>query len=230
MSTNRDLPIWLRPEPSSRQPGLSRERIAATALAIADAEGFEAVSMRRIATELGCGTMSLYHYVRTKDDVVELMDDALMGQMVLDEIPRNWRQALHAIARRTHDVFVRHPWALVSLRGVIPGPNGMRHFEQCLAALSRTKLSSAQKLELLALVDDFVFGYTLRAAETRGQKVSAKVRAAVVAFGKRQLETGAFPHTAALFSTPDDENLIERLVSDDGRFERGLEAILASAP
>src|SRR6476620_10056298 len=61
-----DQPIWARPEPGERRPAYTRERIAETAIAIADAEGFDAVSMRRIASELGAGTMTLYYYVRTK--------------------------------------------------------------------------------------------------------------------------------------------------------------------
>src|SRR5215207_5547112 len=69
-----DMPIWARPEPGERRPAHTREKIAETAIAIADAEGFEAVSMRRIAAELGAGTMTLYHYVRTKDELVALMD------------------------------------------------------------------------------------------------------------------------------------------------------------
>ena len=77
------LPIWLRAEPVRRKPRFTREAIAAAAFAIADAKGFEAVSMRGIAAKLGAGTMTLYHYVRTKDDLVALMDDALMGEILI---------------------------------------------------------------------------------------------------------------------------------------------------
>src|SRR4029450_4409714 len=94
------------------------------------------------------------------------MDDALMGKILLPEgaLPNDWRAALTAIARRTRDVFRRHPWARLSMRGAPPGPNGARHFEQCLAALSRTSFDRRTKLELLALVDDFVFGHGRRVA------------------------------------------------------------------
>src|ERR1700749_1700255 len=86
-------PIWVRPAPGQRKPTLSRERIAATALQIADAEGFEAVSMRRIASELGAGTMTLYHYVKTKDELIALVGDTIMGELVIgaDELPDGWR-------------------------------------------------------------------------------------------------------------------------------------------
>ena len=85
--------IWLRPEPKGRQPSLSRSQIAGAALAIADAEGFEQVTMRRVAARLRAGTMTLYHYVRTKDDLVALMDDALMAQVLVPsaELSKGWR-------------------------------------------------------------------------------------------------------------------------------------------
>ena len=88
--------IWDRPEPGSRRPRHTREQIAAAALAIADREGFEAVSMRRVAAEVGAGTMTLYHYVRTKDDLIDLMDDAIMGEVLIPdgELPATWREAM----------------------------------------------------------------------------------------------------------------------------------------
>ena len=77
---NASTPIWTQPAPGTPAPKLTREQIADVALAIADSEGFEAVSMRRIAEELDVGTMTLYYYVRTKDDLLSLMDDALMAR------------------------------------------------------------------------------------------------------------------------------------------------------
>src|SRR5580658_10725345 len=105
-------PIWTRPEPAGRKPRLRREQIAATALAIADAEGFAAVSMRRVAAELGSGTMSLYRYISTKSELAALIDDALMAETVVpdEELPGDWRSALTMVAYRTRDVYLRHPW------------------------------------------------------------------------------------------------------------------------
>src|SRR5580658_7435875 len=100
---------------SSEKSQLTREKIAAAALAIADREGFEAVSMRRVAQDLQVGTMSLYYYVKSKDDLIAVMDDALMGEALLPSLPRGWRRAITEIATRTHSVFLRHPWALVSM-------------------------------------------------------------------------------------------------------------------
>ena len=77
--------IWARPGPGARKPRFSREQIAAAALAIADTEGFDAVSIRRVAAELGAGTMSLYRYISAKADLVALMDDAIMGESLVPD-------------------------------------------------------------------------------------------------------------------------------------------------
>lgn len=232
-----NLPIWMRPAPGGRKPRFTREAIAGAALGIADADGFEAVSMRRIAEKLGAGTMTLYHYVRTKSDLVALMDDALMGEILLpeDRLPTQWRRALTAIARRTRDVFRRHPWALLSMQGAVPGPNGARHFEQCLAALSRTSFDRRTKLELLALVDDFVFGHALRAAEARStfqKEPGAEALAAIRQWASEKYESGAFPHTLALFGSAPGEKILAEVAGiddEEGRFERGLATLLDGA-
>src|ERR1700723_3556063 len=167
---------------SRRKKRLSREKIAAVALDIADKEGFEAVSMRRVAQELTVGTMSLYYYVRTKDDLVSVMDDALMSEALLSAVPRNWKRAITEIATRTHSIFSRHPWALISMQSAPPGLNAMRHMEQCLEALAETSMTAKQKLTLLAIVDDFVFGHALREAAS-DVEMDAE-------FGAVQLATG----------------------------------------
>src|SRR5271168_3915236 len=138
---------------------LSREKIAAVALDIADREGFDAVSMRHVAQELKVGTMSLYYYVKTKDDLIAVMDDALMGEALLPSLPKGWQTAIMEIARHTLALFLRHPWALVSMLSAPPGLNAMRHMEQCLEALAETHMTTSEKLTLLATVDDFVFGH-----------------------------------------------------------------------
>jgi AcrR family transcriptional regulator len=227
------VPIWARPEPGARRPRFTREQIAAAALAIADEEGFEVVSMRRVAARLGAGTMTLYHYVRSKDDLLVLMDDALMAEVLVHDGELDgddWRAALAAIARRTRAVFVRHPWALLSLLGTVPGPNGMRHFEQCLAALAHLPLDTAAKLELLGRVDDFVFGHVLRASEARNLAPhDERAVDAIATFVEAQLASGRFPHLQALQGSESLRLLGERITglhTDEERFERGLDALL----
>jgi hypothetical protein len=97
--------VFVRRTNVKERAQLSREAIGAAALAIADAEGFQAVSMRRVAQQLNTGTMSLYYYFKTKDDLVGVMDDEPMSEALLPSVPRNWKRAITEIARRTHSVF-----------------------------------------------------------------------------------------------------------------------------
>jgi AcrR family transcriptional regulator len=195
----------------SRPSQLSRDKIAAEALAIADAEGFASVSMRRIAQEMGVGTMSLYYYVKTKADLVAAMDDALMSEVLAPSLAGNWREALTEIATRTRDAFLRHPWALSSMLSAPPGVNAMRHMEQCLQVLAKTTMTTREKLTLLAAIDDFVFGYALREAA-----VNPKVD---LNFIEGQLATGAFPRLKEAFGRG-------RVPLMSDRFQKGLHALL----
>jgi AcrR family transcriptional regulator len=233
-------PIWTRPEPGTRKPRFSREQIAAAALAIADAEGFDAVSIRRIATSLGAGTMSLYRYISAKSDLVALMDDAIMGESLIPdgELPADWREALAMIARYTRAALLRHPWAVQALQGGGAasqdgtfGPNGIRHFEQSLAAVASAPLDTAAKLDLITLVDDYVFGHVLRAGEQQARSAGDDEggRAAQIAkYIQGQIATGRFPQLEKLTHDPAAQALADpsRI---DGRFERGLRALLDGA-
>jgi AcrR family transcriptional regulator len=196
---------------STGKSQLTREKIAAVALAIADREGFEAVSMRRVAQEMNSGTMSLYYYVKTKDDLMAVMDDALMGEALLPSLPKGWRRAIMAIAKRTHAVFMRHPLALAAMLSAPPGLNAMRHMEQCLEALAEAGMTGKQKITLLATVDDFVFGHALREA--------AADAAVDTEFAAAQLATGAFPRLQQVFGGG-------RIDARKDRFETGLRALL----
>jgi hypothetical protein len=91
------IPIWIRPvrQPQSQRPALAREQIVRAAVELADAEGMEAVTMRRLAKNLGVGAMSLYWHVPNKEDLLDLMLDAAFGEVELPERPAgNWRTDL----------------------------------------------------------------------------------------------------------------------------------------
>jgi AcrR family transcriptional regulator len=229
-------PVWARPGPGERKPAYSRDQIVATAIAIADAEGFEAVSMRRIATELGAGTMTLYHYVRTKDELVMLVGDAIMSEMVIPDadLPEGWRGGMAEIARRTRAIFMRHPWIVEHLGEGDPsaaGPHMLRHVEQTLAVASRTGLPVEQQFEVAAVVDDYVFGHAIRAYEGMQPGGEGDLRErvdAIAAYLARQLGSGDYPHLEA-FVGDDPTAAFTRIAdhsSDDERFERGLSCVL----
>jgi AcrR family transcriptional regulator len=234
-SAAENAPIWARPQPAGRKPRLTREQIAAVAVHIADTEGFEAVTMKRIASELDAGTMTLYYYVRNKADIVALMQDAILAdQLVPDaEMHSGWRPATAAIARRTRAVLMAHPWSPTAFTDAAFGPNAMRHMEQNLAALADTRLTRKEKFELIAAVDAYVLGASLQTIESLSRADMAdsdpQAVAAAVEYGMQLLGTGEFPHLNALNEQATDADSAGPPMTGDalaGQFERGLAALL----
>jgi AcrR family transcriptional regulator len=230
-------PIWARPEPGERRPTHSRERIAEVALKIADSEGYEAVTMRRVAAELGAGTMTLYYYVRNKDELWALMDDAIMSELLVpeDELADDWREGMAEIARRSYAAFRRHPWVFDQLAGEEGpepgGPNALRHVEQSLEVAARTGLDIAGQFELVALVDDYVFGHAMRARTTgvHDHAEGARERLeGIIRYLEAQLQTGEFPRLEAIAGEDPEAGFrrVMELAGDPGRFERGLQRLL----
>lgn len=224
------LPIWAEPAPGSRKPRFTRDQIAAAALAIADKEGFDALSMRRIAETLGAGTMTLYYYVRTKHDLLALMDDALMAEVVAKSqpLPAGWRAAVSMIARATWSTFMRHPWALHEMdENRLVGPNVLRHIELSLEAVSTLPLPEAARHEILALVDDFVFGSVMRNHEH--VPVEKQTASVLNVLTKEFLALGHYPQLTALIGDREPVDVFIEYganVPNEDRFERGLAMLL----
>ncbi len=227
--------IWLRDEPRARRPTHSWDQIAAAAIEIADREGFDAVSMRRVANALGAGTMTLYHYVRSKDELVTLMHDAVMGEVLVPEgdLSADWRAALTAIARRSRAAFARHSWTLERIDDISIGPNGVRHFEQSLRAVAGTGLPTTERLHVLTLVDELVMGFAIREnAAWTGESADERDVAATLDFFRRELEVGEYPLIRELMDELSATDPLEatmkvmETIDDPARFDHGLEQLL----
>ncbi|MEU7677557.1 TetR/AcrR family transcriptional regulator C-terminal domain-containing protein [Micromonospora taraxaci] len=130
------MTVWDRPEPPNRLVPLDRERIVAAAIALADEDGLDAVSVRKVAARLGAGPMRLYGYIATKDELFDLMVDEIYSEILPAEQPGDWREALRVLAHRTRQTALRHNW-LADLLGGRPalGPNALVVTEATLAAL-----------------------------------------------------------------------------------------------
>jgi AcrR family transcriptional regulator len=230
------LPIWAQPAPATRKPRFTRDQIAAAAISIADRDGFADLSMRRVADALGAGTMTLYYYIRTKDDLLALMADALMAEVVerSTPLPAHWRAALEVIAGAMRETFSRHTWALSALEGArLGGPNTLRHIEHSLAAVSTLNVPAKAKFELLSIVDDYVFGTVQRDHNTdaeTGLRGAPKAAAKTInALATKYLAEGEFPHLEALIGGRQPIEAFVEFASSagaEGRFERGLAMIL----
>ncbi|MFD9029948.1 TetR/AcrR family transcriptional regulator [Streptomyces sp. NPDC059567] len=227
--------IWARPERTGRgpKPAYSRADIVAAAVRIADADGIDALSMRRIAADIGCGTMSLYNYVPRKEDLYELMVDAVSGEYDLPDPPRrpggDWRADMLHVAREARGILRRHPWVIrLMTTGYAYGPNALRFLEGCLACLDGLDLPGGTKMELIATVNGTVMTIVANelaiAERARGLPWSEEQEQAVRgAYLRERLADGAYPRLAAVFAASGVGPL-----DPDEIFDRTLERVLDS--
>nr|WP_083466176.1 TetR/AcrR family transcriptional regulator [Kibdelosporangium sp. MJ126-NF4]CEL13931.1 Transcriptional regulator, TetR family [Kibdelosporangium sp. MJ126-NF4]CTQ88299.1 Transcriptional regulator, TetR family [Kibdelosporangium sp. MJ126-NF4] len=136
--------------------GLDLDTIVRTAIGIADTEGIGAVSMRRVAQQLGFTSMSLYRHVPGKAELLDLMRDAVMAAP-RQPVPTDWREGMEAWARAALALYREHPWLLeTSGSRTMPGPHAMAGFEWALALVASTGLPPAQIVAVVTLVGGFV--------------------------------------------------------------------------
>ncbi|MFC7306907.1 TetR/AcrR family transcriptional regulator [Streptomyces monticola] len=217
--------IWARPERTGRgpKPAYTRGDIAAAAVRIADADGLDAVSMRRVAGELGCGTMSLYNYVPRKEDLYELMVDEVSGEYDLTAPPSgDWRADMRGIARQARALLHRHAWLTRVMSSVYgSSPNALRFLEHCLGCLESLDAPGGTKMELIAMVNGTammsVANELAMAERSRSLPWTEEQEQAVRgAYLRRRLAGGEYPHLAALFTEgpppPDAEEAFERAI------------------
>ncbi|MEU3655826.1 TetR/AcrR family transcriptional regulator [Streptomyces sp. NPDC032161] len=222
--------IWARPERAGRgpKPAFSRADIAAAAVRIADAEGFDAVSMRKVAAELGCGTMSLYNYVPRKEDLHELMLDAVSGDYEYPEPSGDWRADLIALAHQARAMMHRHTW-MPRLMSPVYGfsPNALRYLEYALSCLDGVDARFGEKMELVAMVNGVVTTYVANEIATAERSRSLpwseeREHAVRTEYLISQIATGKYPRMAAAFA--EDPGPIDM----DGVFDRALGRVLDS--
>ncbi|MCP9952734.1 TetR/AcrR family transcriptional regulator [Actinomadura madurae] len=211
--------MWTRPR-GGRRPKLTREGIVEAAIGIADAEGLDAVSIRRIASELGVRAMSLYTHIDAKEDLLDLMYDEVAGEVLLDgEMPDDWREAVLVLARREREASIRHPWLLqIAGRSVRVGPNGLRHLEQSLAAIARLTDDPEDMLTIVKAVDYYMMGF-ITFEQGLGQERPQHGPASPLekAYVRKLVERGELPHLKPFLETG---------LYNHNSFERGLKWLL----
>ncbi len=199
----------------ARQRRLTPETIVAAAIDIADAEGLDAVSIRRVAAKLDARPMSLYGHIPSKDDLLASMADRVTEEMLVRKpLPGDWREAIALIARREYVTFVAHPWAVqLYARQTRFSANATRLAKQMARAVAGLSLEPRDTWNLLGTVNDFVLGYSLRAVSPpMGSDLADAIS---------QTDIVEFPELAAL-----QETLRSRSTSPADRFELGLQIVL----
>lgn len=145
--------------------GLSKQRVVVEAIRLADREGVDGLSMRRLAVALGAGAMSLYHYVASKDELLDAMIDVVFEEIELPPEETDWQSAIRRRAVSARKVLARHPWAIGLLESrTSPGPANLRHHEAVTACLRRAGFPILMATHANWLLDSYVYGYALQAA------------------------------------------------------------------
>ncbi|MFB6555111.1 TetR/AcrR family transcriptional regulator [Streptomyces sp. NPDC056405] len=187
------------------RPGLTLDQIVAVAIRIADADGLEAVSMRRIATELGIGTMSLYRYVPGKGELLDLMlDRCLRTGEDTDTLGTDWRTTLERLARESLALYRLHPWLLrVNRSRPVLGPGTVDSMERVISRIHPMGLRDPELVSVVTMIDSYVTGAAriqlyAQEAERRTGLTDAEFWAAQAPFLKEVTAGGRFPMVASL--------------------------------
>lgn len=235
-----DAGVWLPPSIEAAwglrerpgkgpKPGIGVDRIVEAALALGRAEGLAAVSMGRVAKELGVSTMSLYRYVGAKDELYILMQDVAIGLPPEAPAPgTGWREALEAWARAQREVFHRNLWMLrIPISGPPATPNSVAWWDLGLAAMADTALDEGEKISVILLLGGFVRNEALLMADL-GAAVAASGRSAeevMRGYGRtlsRLADRDRYPSLAKLL----DSRVLYEPDDPDWEFEFGLDRLL----
>ena len=232
--------LWGRSQPATRGPkaALDAATIVRAAIELADAEGLEALSMRRVAERLEMGTMSLYTYVPGKGELLDLMVDTVYAEQLVAEgaEARDLRSRLETLAREQWAFFQRHPWTLsiASGRSVL-GPNEAASYERALSTVADLDLPAREAVAIVDAISMFVRGAARAAAEAAGAE-AATGKAEAEWWTEREailnevMTAERFPVLDRLAADggfdvpPDTENYNVRFIVDD--FEFGLQRML----
>ncbi|WP_106402175.1 TetR/AcrR family transcriptional regulator [Actinocorallia populi] len=158
------MPRSASTSPGARVP-LSRERVLHGALAVADARGLAALTIRSLAEELGVRPMSVYHYVANKDEILDGIIDLVFDEIAVPSIDGHWRTEMHRRASSIRLVLGRHPWAVGLMESrTVSGPARLRHHNASLGVLRRAGFSPAMAAHAYTLLDSYVYGFVLQEA------------------------------------------------------------------
>ena len=147
------------PNPESRPP-LNRQRVLRAAVALADEEGIESLTMRELGLRLGVEAMSLYNHVANKGDILDGMVDLVVSEIDLPLDPVGWREAMRRRAISAQAVFSRHPWAsaLIDSRQS-SGPARLRYFDWVVGTLRRAGFSLEMSARAFSILDSYIYGF-----------------------------------------------------------------------
>ncbi len=205
---------------AERRVPLSKERVLRTAMAIADQGGIDSLSMRRLAQELGVEAMSLYHYVSSKDDILNGIVEIVVAEIELPSGGKDWRAAVRSSAISFHDALARHRWAAnLIMSGIGVGTARVRYMEALLGRLREAGFSANMTHHAYHALDSHIMGSTLWAA---GYSALAKADPGAVQRFVQKLPVADYPY----FAEHVDQHLTKSARDGVSEFEFGLDLIL----
>jgi AcrR family transcriptional regulator len=208
-----------RPDAADR-PGLNRDRVVDTALAIVDRDGLDGLTMRRLAGELGVEAMSLYHHVANKDEILDGLVDLVFAEIELPEPTADWRAQMTRRARSAVEVLRRHPWSIGLLESrTSPGPATLRHHDATIAALRAGGFSIVQTAHAYAVLDAYTYGFAVQLSSLPFEGPDG---AAGVAEPFMAAMAGEYPHLAEFA----EQHALRPGYDFADEFDFGLELVL----
>jgi AcrR family transcriptional regulator len=181
------------PNPVATRSRLTRDRVLAAAMAIADRGGLPELTIRSLARELGAKPMSVYYYVASKDELLDALVDLVFGQIELPDPEGDWREEVRRRAVSARNLLARHRWAIGLLESrTRPGADNLRHHETMLATLRGAGFSRELAAHAYALMDSYVFGFAVQEASLpfEGPDSVGEVAEPIMA----KMASGEYPH------------------------------------
>jgi len=208
---------------AKRRTALTRERILRTAIGLADRDGIESLSMRKLGEKLGVEAMSLYNHVRNKVDMLDGMVDIVFGEIDLPANGLDWRMAMRKRATSARQVLLRHPWAIGLMESrATPGPATLRHHDSVLGSLRTAGFSVDMAAHAYSILDGYIYGFTLTELTLPFSNSEGAGVAEVAGSILEGLRPNEYPHLA--------EMAVDRAMkpgySYGDEFEYGLDLIL----
>jgi AcrR family transcriptional regulator len=205
-------------EPRER---LNRDRVLQAAIALADANGIESLTMRKLGLELGVEAMSLYNHVANKTDLLDGMIDAVFGEIGLPPDGPEWRAVLRARAISVREALARHRWAIGLMESrATPGPATLRHHDAVIGVLRGAGFSVPMAAHAYSLLDSYIYGFALQEPALpfdTGEETAALAQAIMGRFA-----SGEYPHLTELTV----EHVMQPGYDYGDEFAYGLDLIL----
>src|SRR5438874_10924089 len=206
---------------AKRRAALTRGRILRAAITLADRDGIESLSMRKLGTKLGVEAMSLYNHCRNKVDMLDGMVDIVFGEIDLPANGADWQTAMRKRAISARQVLLRHPWAIGLMESrATPGPATLRHHDSVLGSLRTAGFSVDMAAHAYSILDGYIYGFTLTELTLPFRKPGDVAR--VAGNIMERFRTGEYPHLA--------EMAVDRAMKPGynygDEFEYGLDLIL----